>query len=315
MALLNIVSIFIFVIVGFVVSRAGMLPLESGKYLSSIVINIAAPCAVIHSMSEQERNRESLSLMLIILIAYVGSFVLSLLVAKLFCKILKTDKSEQVIYENTTVFTNNAFMGWPLAYALYGSKGLFLMVLMGGISPMFVYSFGAWNLIRGRNPKDSAASAPNFSPKDLINVPIVSSFIGLLIFFLQIDIPAFIDDAISLAGSMMTPLCMIVVGIQLTESKIKVLVSNYRLATFTVVKLLIIPALIFAVLLPFDLDPLPVCIILLNVMLPGAAVIPVLAEVYGANTRLAAEATFLTTLFSMITIPLISAGLSSYFGV
>jgi predicted permease len=155
-------------------------------------------------------------------------------------------------------------------------------------------------------------------------VPVIASFVGLAIFFLRIPLPTVLGSAVKIAGDMMTPLCMMVIGIQLTQSSIGSIVKNYRLVTAAFIKIILLPALVFAILLPFGLirvagapllDPLIIATITLNAMMPTAALTVALSEMYGCDVKLASEGAFLTTLFSIATIPLTAALINHFLGI
>jgi predicted permease len=181
-----------------------------------------------------------------------------------------------------------------------------------------MYTFGIWNMLR------HGGAGVKFSPKQFINVPVIASFVGLAIFFFRIPLPNFLDSSISIAGDMMTPLCMMVIGIQLTQSTVGSIIKNFRLVTASFVKIILLPLLVFVILLPFGiingangplLDPLIIAIIVLNAMMPTAAITVAVSEMYGSNVKLASEGAFLTTLFSIATIPLAAALVNHLLGL
>ena len=303
MIVFNVFSIFILVLLGFVSAKIGWTPLESGKYFSNAVIYIAAPCAIIHSMSEQILSHETAMSIAIISALFFGLMMLSWIISILFTKISKSNPRDSGIYRNMIMFQNNGFMGMPVSHTLYGMNGLFLMVCATINVSFYMYTIGVWNVLRG-NPKGG-----KFSAKHLINVPIVTCIIGLIIFLFQIPIPSLIDRSIVLLANMMTPLCMMFIGIQLTASSVGSLIKNFRLLIATVIKLLILPAITVLIFIPFKdtFDPSIISVMILNGGLPSAAIMVAIAEMYKGNATLASEGVFLTTLFSIGTIPLLAA--------
>jgi predicted permease len=216
------------------------------------------------------------------------------------------------------IFPNNGFMGMPISMAIYGSQGFFLMVAANIFAPPVMYTFGIWNMLR------HGGGGVRFSLKQFINAPVIASFVGLAIFFFRIPLPNFLDSSISIAGDMMTPLCMMVIGIQLTQSSVGSIIKNYRLVTASAFKIILLPLLVLGIMLPFGLiqvggapllDPLIIAIVVLNAMLPTAAITVALSEMYGTNVKLASEGAFLTTLFSIATVPLTAALVNHLFGI
>lgn len=308
----KVAGVFIMVLIGYGANKIGWLPVEASKYLSKIVINIAAPCVVIYSMSSQELSAKTVSIMFIIFAAAFAMYFCSWLLSLLIVKLLKIPEDDRGVYKNFLIFTNNAFMGFPVAYALFGSEGMFLMVLANVMMPIFLYTLGVHNLQQTHLSEGSKFQVFKQRLKNMINPPVLSTLIGLVIFLLQIPIPSVIGDVLDSVGSMMAPLCMIVIGLQLTESKPGKVMTNHKLIIVSFIRLLVIPVLLFLVLYLLNIEPLVICIMTLNAMLPCSAVCVALAEEYKNDVKLAAEGTFLTTLFSIATIPVIGILLTTF---
>jgi predicted permease len=313
--LLKVLSIYILVLIGFIAAKAKILPKESGKYLSNVVLYIACPCSIVHSMAEQEMNVDNAVLIGFLSVGIVVLFAAALGVSIIFTKIFKVPFEGAGIYQNMITFPNNGFMGMPVGLSLYGPTGFFYVVCSNITFPFMAYTYGVWNLTH-RMP-----GAQKMSLKSLLNMPVISSVIGLVIFFTSMPLPDFFMDTIEIAAGSMTPLCMMVIGIQLTESSLKSVIKNYRLLVATIFKLLIVPAVSIALVIPFSkayspigvFDNLQATCLALNMVMPTAAVTVILSEMYGSDVRLAAEGAFLTTALSIATIPLFAGIMQSIF--
>ena len=307
----NVISIFILVLLGFVTTKIGWTPLESSKYFANVVIYIAAPCAIVHSVSEQELSYKTAMSIAIISGLYFGLMLLSWIITFVFAKLSKSEPADTGIFQNMIMFPNNGYMGMPVAQTLWGSQGLFLMALTTINVSFYMYTVGIWHVLR-KNPKGG-----KFSAKHLINVPLVACIIGLLIFFFQIPIPAIIDRSIVIVANMMTPLCMMVIGIQLTASSLRSLLTNLRLLFASITKLLLLPAIVILIFIPLRqiIDPAIISVMVLNAGMPSAALMVVIAEMFKGNVTLAAEGVFMSTLFSIGTIPLLAALINHLFPI
>jgi predicted permease len=257
------------------------------------------------------------ALLVIAVVISVGTF-LSWLMGLGATAIMKVSGRERGLYLIFSMFSNNGFLGLPVSYALFGAKGLFLMTIANCVSAILLYTWGVI-LIRGKKEKGDGAVASSLKEnlRNFFSVPIVSSIAGILIFLFQVPMPGALSDVLLSIGNMMTPLSMIVIGLQLTESRPGALIKNQRLLIMSFLRLFLIPAVIFAILfpmylgwIPFKITGLVLAISLVNFMTPFAAVTVALAEEYDNDPRLAAEGVFLSTLFSMATIPLGSLFLS-----
>ena len=307
MIIAKIIGLFTIIFIGYGANKIGWLPISANKHLSIIVINIATPCMVVVTMADAEFTRDKiLSILVMFLIGTVCYFV-SQAIGFLFNRVTRVPAAERGIFANLLTFTNNGFMGYAIALVFFGREGLFLMVMIGCITPLFVYTGGAINA-----KKDAAVingvilqkSSMRSMLKEVLNVPVFAAIIGLIIYFFQIPMPEPVHDVLSSLGAMMTPLAMMVVGLQLTESNAKDIIGNRHTVLMTVMRLVIIPVLFFLIMYPFGMPSLWLAVATLNFLLPSAVILSPVAAQFGANAKRTAEGIFLTTLFSMITIPI-----------
>jgi predicted permease len=287
------------------------LPVSSSKYLSAVVINIACPCAIIKSLAERGFSTENAATIGIVTGLFTVSMIIIWAISLLFLKVFRVKEEDRAIYGNMVIFPNNGFMGLPLSLAIFGTEGFFLMVCANIIAPVFQYTYGVWNLTRRRE------HGKKFDAKSMLSMPIIASVVGLLIFFARIPIPEFLSETIGIAAGCMTPLCMMVIGIQLSGSSVVSVLKNYRLLAAALTKVLLLPLVVLALSIPIAhiWGPLIPAIIVLNAMMPTAAITVVLAEQYGCNALLASEGSFLSTLFSIGSIPLYATLLHLILGV
>ena len=307
MILGKIIGIFAIMLIGFGAGKIGWLPLDSSKYLSKIVINIAAPCVVISSISGQHFSSDQLHTLGIIAVLYFGQYLFQNLVALLTGHFLKVGRDQRGVFRNFYLFTNNGFMGFPVTLAIFGKVGLFYMVIVNILMPFFMYTQGIWNVKKDAAEISGEAARGRNPLLEFINIPILASLIGVLIYFLSIPIHPAIKNVLDIVGAMMTPLSMMVIGIQLTESSPRRLILNSKLLVSGILRVLVMPALFVGAVIMLPIKPLIIGVLTLNIMLPSAAMPVALAEQYGADATFAAEGNFLSTLFAVATIPIATA--------
>ena len=306
----KILSVFSISLIGYGANKVKWLPIESTRPLSMLLVNISSPCLVLYSMSQQELNASTIvsvsQVAAMMLIALLTATAMSLFIVK----VMHVPASDRGVYRALLVLTNNGFMGFPLALAVFGEKGLFLMIIANSISTIYYYSVGVILLVSGREERLDLKTAL----KSIISIPVVSSLIGFLIFIFGIPIPELLANFLNTVGVMTIPLSMLVIGIQLAESKTREVLSNKHLYSTILLKLILFPAILFGIYMWFPITAFVLCIIVFSTAMPSAAVIPVLAEIYDENTKLAAQAVFITTMFSLITIPIWGILLNLFLG-
>ena len=307
----KILSVFGISFIGYGANKIDWLPSETTKNLSKILIYISSPCLVVYSMSQQELTADTLASVL----QAAGLMFLALMTSILFSvflvKIMRIPRADRGIYRMMMVFTNNGFMGYPLSLAVFGEDGLFLMIVVNAVFTLVLYSAGILLLIYDKDER------PNFkaAAKSLLSIPFVTSVIGLVIFFLGWHLPYLIANFLDTIGGMTIPLSMLIIGAQLAESKIGEVLKNKHLYMVTLLRLMILPAVLFAIFVWIPVSPLAFYIVIFGMSMPCAAVIPVLAEIYQCNSKVAAQGVFFSTLFSMVSIPFCAILLTLHLGV
>lgn len=307
----KIFSVFSISFIGYTANKFNWLPSESTKYLSRLLVNITNPCLILYSMSQQDLTEATLKSVLqaagLMLLALVIGSALSFFVVKR----MRVPLEDRGVYQMLLVLANSGYMGYPLTLAIFGEHGLFLMIICNLIVILYTYSAGVIMLISG---KDGSVAIKNMM-KSIISIPVITSMLGVLIFTSGIQFPSLLENFLDTVGAITIPLSMIIIGIQLAESKTKEVLNNKHIFETLFFKLIVIPATLFVILIWIPVSPFVFCIVIFAMAMPSAAIVPVLSDLYDTNSKLAAQVVFITTLFSLITIPVYAILLTSYLGV
>ena len=308
----KILSIFSIVLIGFIANKLNWLPIESSKYLSKILINISAPCLILYSMSYQKMSENALTPIIEVISLMLIVLIICSLISIPIVKTMRVNKGDRGIYRLMLICTNSGFIGFPLAQAVFGNEGLFLMILANATFSIFLFTGGVLLLTYDTNREKKSFSE---LLKSLISVPMVASISGLAIFLFNLSFPEILENMLSTVGAMTTPISMLIIGIQLPGIKLKQMIMDKHLLLTTIIRLILIPVALFTVLINFNITPLVLCVIVFAMALPSAALIVVFADEYRLNARLASEGVLLTTSLSLVTIPIAAALLTAYLGV
>ena len=120
-----------------------------------------------------------------------------------------------------------------------------------------------------------------------------------------IRLPEFITKGISSVGSCTTPLSMMVIGAILAEGDYRKIFSRPVLH-FSAVRLFIFPILIFIPMKLLRLDSLVIGTALILTCMPAAAATSILADKYDKEPEFATHIVMLSTVVSIIAIPLMT---------
>ena len=294
-ALLNqVLIIFFIMLVGVYAKKRNIINEKMNKDLTIVLLNLSIPLNIIASFNF-DYSKEMLLNMLIVLIFGVLLHPVCYFVGKiLFFKFKGEDKT---ILTFSIIFSNCGFMAFPILDSIYGKTG----ILYGSI---FVATFNIyiWSLGVKLFSKDTYT----FKIKNIFNPGIVSVFIGFLLFIFSIKLPFPIQRCFELIGATTTPLSMIITGVIVADMNVKKLFTTKSVYYVALIRLLLIPIISSIILKFFGITDIVLGVCVLIAAMPVAAMCTVFAERFDGNYELASQNVFITTILSLITIPLIA---------
>lgn len=287
--------LFLILAIGYIANKTKILNRDSNKLLSRLVLNIAMPCTILSSVmggAVTMTGNEALFFMGLVLI----SFALTYLVAWPLPRLLRSPREDDGIIRFLVAFGNVAFMGYPVVQAMFGDGALFYVTLFNIPFNLLLFSLGIV-LTSGKRGK--------ISLKLFLTPTLFSSMAAVLIFLLQLDMPKIMVDTAGLVGNITTPCAMLVIGSSLADIPVRDVFSEKRIYPVVFAKLIIIPIITWLVLRFFITDAKILGILVVEAAMPTATAAAMMSLQYGGNDKLASKGVFLTTLFSVVTIPLL----------
>ncbi|MEG0307580.1 MAG: AEC family transporter [Clostridium sp.] len=264
------------------------------KGLSTLVINITLPLLIINSFSLEFDKAIMGNAIKILLYSAIIHILLFIATKYIY---YKADDRKQPMLRFTTAFSNCAFMGYPILNSVFGDIGVFYGSIFTMMFTIFVWTLGV-SLFTG-----------NISVKEAIksvmkNPSVLAVIIGVVIFIAQIKLPYAVDSTIKSIGGLTTPLAMMIIGSMLCGSNIKDMLGDFSLYYVSLMTLIVTPLIVFFIMKLLNIEPMLIAICTLLVAMPGAVVGPVIAADSGGDGRYGSQCIFITTLLSIITIPL-----------
>nr|WP_281063510.1 AEC family transporter [Clostridium algifaecis] len=138
-----------------------------------------------------------------------------------------------------------------------------------------------------------------------LNPAVIFTTLGFIMFMFSIKLPYALNMAVSEIGAMTTPLSMIIVGAMLAEIKFKDIFRGTVVYYLCFLRLILAPILSIIILKLIKADSLMLQISVVIEAMPVAVLSPILAQKYNSDKELASRSVFITTIVSMITIPII----------
>lgn len=299
----QMIVLFIIMMIGYICRRIGLFGEEASKLLSGIVVNIANPALILSSSINKESVIEGKELALTMGLA-VSFYLILLVLAEIVPRVLRVKDKDYGVYKVMTVFSNIGFMGFPLLTAMYGSESLLYGSLFLIPYNVLIYTYGVGALCKTEeNLKQGKRSVPW---NKIFNIGVIACIISLILYLTRIRVPQVIEDVADTLGNLTAPLSMIVIGDAMSQMKLKALLKDKKLMIFTAIKLLLIPVVGLFFVKQIGLNPMltGVCLVMLST--PVGSMTAMLAQQYDGNYELASKGVALTTLLSVITMPIVS---------
>lgn len=284
--------------IGYILGRIKFFTQQTNTILSGFIVKVALPTVIISSMT-MPLTKDVLQRALIMLGLSVVVYGIILILAWILPIWIAKDRKQQGVLSFAIMFSNCAFMGFPVLGALLGSEAIFYVAIYNIIFNILVYTLGIKFLERGKNQKNT------FDIKLLINPGIIASLIGLITFFGGITLPQVISGTIDSMASLCTPLSMIITGSMLSQMPIKEIFTERKIYILSLIRLILLPFMIF-ILTKYILKLQDDWLIIIPVVVAGMPVASnaaMMASTYDSDAKFASQCVMITTLISCISIP------------
>lgn len=282
--------------IGYFLSRKDILDDVTTKKMSWLVANVANPAMILSGAANRE-GVVSKDVIFVLLFSFCLYFVL-MVVAKGIVAVL-CKKEHAGMYKVLLVFSNMGFMGLPLASELYGGKAIVYLSIFLIPFNVLMYTYGVSCYVT----KEEQSQGNTL--KKIINPGTVAGVITLLLCVFAVPVPGLFAQLFDMVGSLTGPLCMMLIGASFKTINIKEMLQDVRLLVYTAMKLILLPLAVMLVLklMLHDIMLLRVCFIVMAT--PAASLSVILAKQYDMDDSIAAKAVALTTLCSVLTMPLL----------
>ncbi|MGN0372786.1 MAG: AEC family transporter [Enterocloster sp.] len=285
---------------GYWAFKKGLMSAEGTRCLSSLIVRIFSPALMIASVLNKEVTYPAGMVMENVFLV-IFFFLFLIILSRLMVKLMRVKPEEESTYRLMMIFPNLGFMGIPLVSSLYGEEAvIFVSFYIMGYN-LLIYSLG---ILMSRNPE---ADKTNIPWKKMCNVGTLGCIAAILIFVFRIRVPQPVENLVSSLGNTAVPLSMMTVGVMVAQSDLKTIVTDKKQILFTFIRLLLIPAVCIPILRLLLFDPVSKGIFLLLMAMPvGSMVLMIEKEYGGKDGRISAQGIALTSVVSVLTIPVIT---------
>lgn len=291
----QVLTLFLLIGVGVVCAKVKLLSDGAVKALANLVLYIATPCVIVKSCIREFDPAMLWGFLTVIAVAAVTHGLLIVL-----AKVVFRDREEdrRRVFRVATVFSNAGYMAIPLQQAILGDVGVFYCAAYVIVFNVFLWTYGLAEM-----SGESRLSVK----KILLNPGVIGVAVGILLFVLPIPVPGLIVDGIGHLAALNTPVPMLIVGFYLAQTDLLGALKDGRGWLCMALRLVVAPAVALGALLLCGVrgDLLTSCMICIAT--PVATACTMFATRFDRNPRLSVNLVSLSTLLSVVTLPLMVA--------
>ncbi|MFV0352139.1 MAG: AEC family transporter [Oscillospiraceae bacterium] len=288
-------QIAIMVLFGFVLHKTHIIDASFRARLSTLLLRAVLPAGILVSGNSEFVPSMGIGVLQAGIIA-VGYYVLALVAVVVLSRAMKLPSEKSGLFANMSVFANTAFIGFPIASALFGSEGVLYAVIYNLAFQLFLFTIG----VRLLNKEEKF----NWK-KFLLDPMMIVSVLAIVIFFSPFRLPEVVLGAFNQIGQLSAPLSLIIIGSNLAEIKLSSLWNNPLSYVVSFLRMLVFPLAMLGVLWALGMrGVLPASCVLLTALPVGSTNV-ILAEQQQKDVRFAASTVLQSMVLMIVCLPIV----------
>ena len=291
----QIVQLFLMIFMGYLIVKTGLVRDDDSKVLSKIILYLIVPCVIINAF-QVDYTTDTVKGLLIAFAASVMTQVILLVVISVAGKLLHLNEVEVA----SVYYSNSGNLIVPIVTFILGQEWVLYGCVFMSVQLVFLWT---------HCKKIISREASYDWKKIILNINMISIFIGVVLFFTKICLPEIIGNTLASVGTMIGPASMIVTGMLFAGMNLKQIFANKRVYFITFLRLIAVPLIALALiklsnLASFSADGNKIMLIVfLAIITPSASTVTQMCQVYGNDSKYASAINVMTTLLSVIAMP------------
>lgn len=286
---------------------------DMSKRLSRLVVNVFNPVLVVNGVLGQRREDGTMDFFSnLSLIA--GYFVILILFANVILLVLRPEKKIRSMYRLMTVFSNLGFMGIPVTKSIFGDQAMIYVAFYILGYNLLLYTYGMYLAKKSMLEYTGGASAGNTAVsrqsmgealKKMINPGVTAALLAVLIFAGNIRLPSPIYTFCDYVGNATIPLSMILIGVSVAQADLKQIFADWRVYLFILLRMVALPVVLTFLMKGLPLDKTAFGVFIVEMGMPVGSIVTLIVKENGADGAYCTKGVVLSTLASIVTIPVI----------
>lgn len=291
------VVLFIIVVLGFALCKLGYMGEDFDRKLSSIVVDVTCPLLILSSVMGESLPDRTLILPLL----GVGflTYVLLLVFGFFVPRLIAADSDDQGMIGFALMFANVGFIGYPIVSSIFGAKAVFYAALLNMPNTFFIFTAGVM-LVKGEY------SVRKLNLKLLFSPAMIAAFVAALLVALDVHTPEIVARPVTIVGNITVPAALMIIGSSMARLPLHDIIGSPKVYVASVVRLGVVPVSLYFLFKVCGVSDIVNEINTVVIAMPVASFGTMFCMKYGRNPALMTEMTFITTVGSIFTIPLIT---------
>ena len=303
----QIAQFFIMIIMGYTLVKLKIVKSEDSKVLSMVCLYLIMPCVIINSFLIEFTPEKLKGLGLAVGVAIVIHFV-----AWIFIRILGKVFNFNPVEKASVMYSNAANMVIPVVMSVLGDEWVLYSSAFVSVQLVLLWT----------HCKSMLSNEKGFELKKIYtNINLIAIFIGILLFITKIHIPSVLQGTLKSVGGTVAPISMIITGMIMAGAELKKVFVNGRIYLVLFFRMIFFPFIVFMIIYftgitkVIDNGAMILLVTFIATITPTASSITQMAQVYGNNEQYAGAINIMTTIVSIVTMPIMVALYCSFIAV
>lgn len=284
----------IMIIIGYICAKVNLTGPEFNQHTSKVLTNVLLPATILKAMSGLGGEITNKELVYVIFLFFL-MMGLAGAVGILISRVLSIDQSDRGILIGLVMYMNISFVGFPLVETYYGAQGMLFACLSCVPMNLLMFSVGVAGI--SGNSRDAV------NLKKILNVPMISTLLGIVIMVLKLQIPSLLYGTINSVANATVPISMIILGSSLAAIPAAEALGDVKIYIIAAARLLMCPILTNLLLRLFVDNQILIGAVTILASTPVAVLMTPLCVQYGKSDALSSKSIFISTVLSVFTMP------------
>ena len=291
------VVLFIIVVLGYALCKLGYMGDKFDRKLAYLVIDVTAPALILSSAMGDQMPDHTLILPLLG-VGFV-TYILLLVYGFFVPRFITKSHDEQGMVGFALMFANVGFIGYPIVASIFGPEAVFYAALLNMPNTFFIFTAGVM-LVKGEY------SLRQFDPKVLVSPSMIAAFLAAVLVAFDVHTPGLIARPVTMVGNITVPAALMIIGSSMARLPLREIIGSIKVYVASFFRLAVVPLSIYFIFKYCGISDAINNINTVVIAMPVASFGTMFCMKYGRNPSLMTEMTFITTVGSILTIPLIT---------